>query len=1507
MPQTHELIAELLIPLKTLVCVISLKLLNIKRAIPYLNQEIDLEESEDPYLASSDNLTQIHRVVIGAANAGVMTAGPVILAWSMILLEMFNGYQERAERRDLAQNQRAQDGFELEYARYGTGRRNSAGSIVSIEKSAYDMFLSSESIDRDNQVIKGLAALVTSGGQVYDVLSEMAACLGAGPLAAFQPVVGARMRQVFLDLLETSFIQVGYLSDPFSCVIATLSTGRGYWDIGAEKQSHLITSEGLLESYLGQAFLRYPYEFLPFANLCRVLLAPTEDDAHQEVIHGLLFRTGKLSMEWHERWNSYELIYEEDYGASPQPNNLTTFQLTQDLDLFNSSLSSKRRPGEEERFTVKAGTIGRFISDSGRVAQLDYMHSGLALLGKRLETSLMGDTYSTNLGSLTTDELAEAVALLATVLKVEYLKVLNGTSKASAVEAGLDVVRDASRALPRTKDIITIITDLLDSFIQMDLSSLDGPKISVMTSCLCFLDAALPVAPGRIWAYMSRCGLINGESRAGRLSRITGNLDLLAERFDFLSSAIKFFSNLVDNALITPAQRRIGANAGSRSKGEANRWLGTSENVLSRVLLSVTQMTVDVFENSATWRFPSELDRSILVGDVVGTMNKLISLTFSISSPDSPSSLTHSLLPAAKYILESFVSTSSSFLRFQPLLGSLLVAFQIPDSTLYPRRSRIVSERVNAVLDFATSLLRAANYLEQPSSGIQTQLFKSASVVARLPAVRRSFKTRSVTLLSTLVESAGKGNSEPPSLLGYLGPQISRSFIHIVSQLDRPFDRTPEVLTIWKFFSIIMRNRQQWMANCLLTGKTPREALKGESKLSKLPPDSVLSRAIEKLRTISDLPSEEAIAVSDFFTSAQNYWPWTIFAMQQDPSFLDSLRAYVRNLKPLSVVSKSDAKEAGHQARIAAYIAETFAMQLYHMRQMGQAQKFSEDVVNDLDYFLRGGVQVAGYNASLHVNFTKNFSTRYPGISVDDFKRTPLSPRDLGSQYYYALDVAESMLGYDAGWAGSRKNGFRHEMETANLNLSLVEAEVVSRLSCYHAKTNALTNGQALFHAWEYLLLELSVSLLPKSATIVTHMLQVVQQCLESNQRSQPPENIFVRLVHARANLALTLLQRLAEASYLPKDSTSLLTNISIALHAVEDPFGKDQIAYYRTLLKILFVILRGARHSNNTTEKAALESPVAVTQLVLTILDRVVATSFRTLVTLVHEPDSTTTPEDLALVTAILQACLSVPGIEQCQLQILNIMSSHEVLQIAASLYSWADRLADKGDPIYGELALLFLLELSALPTLAEHLACDGLLGHLTSASIAGFMRRSNVSPFADNAGAARCYSIWAKGILPVLLNVLGALGPTIAPEVAFVLNQFPNLLQTSVGRFEAPGLSRTAAARDAAQQYITLLGISEIHSLALLTRVLSVLRQNNLRDIPEVQWDSATVLENVEFWLSGRKILRERLLPLNARETEWRGMKPLSESGGCENRLEEKAVVQLEAVRDVLTEDEE
>lgn len=436
-------------------------------------------------------------------------------------------------------------------------------------------------------------------------------------------------------------------------------------------------------------------------------------------------------------------------------------------------------------------------------------------------------------------------------------------------------------------------------------------------------------------------------------------------------------------------------------------------------------------------------------------------------------------------------------------------------------------------------------------------------------------------------------------------------------------------------------------------------------------------------------------------------------------------------------------------------------------------------------------------------------------------------------------------------------------------------------------------------------MLELSICL-GNNDIVAKQMLQVAQQCLNANQSTPGSESIFVKVVDSRANLALVLIQRLAKIALPAADVNQLLETVVGTINGVDDPFSSDNIPYYRTLLKALFVTLRAYQNSDNKVAsdvEATGESSVKVTQAVLNILDRVVGKGFRALVSLIHDNDSAVVPEDLALLTAIMQACLSLPSMDQSQTQILNMMASHSCVYAATSLFSWADKLADQGDPVYGELSILFLLELSTLPLLAEQMACDGVLNNLLSANLTKYMLKSNISPYAEIPVAQRCYGIWTKGFLPLMLNLLTALGATVAPEIAYVLNQFPHLLRLSIDRFEAPGASRTQTR--STPHYLTLLAASEVHTLALLTRIIAALRVNNNRDIPEVEWDATALLENVDFWLSTEKLLKERLLPLGARELEWRGMK--NSAGGGDNVLEQKITAQLEAVRDVLNEEVE
>ncbi|OTA61967.1 hypothetical protein K449DRAFT_330837 [Hypoxylon sp. EC38] len=1479
-------IAELMAPLQCLVCVISLSVLNLPRMMAFFEGEVDLN-TDDEYLATSNVLEHIHDVLEHAIDIGSSYAVPVLFAWVPVVHAMFSSYQERAERRDAIQNEKAVENYDSSTQMIPSlGRRNSAGSITTIDKRRYDDFLINKSLDRDFRRVQHLAMVVTDTARVYDVIATMSSYLGASDGAIFPASIGSRMRVAFLDLLKVTYPFVGYKAEPVYSLLAVLSGGQGYWDLSRPSNTPVdqdilslaLQDEIIVESYFHQALSRFPYEFTPFLALCRILYCSPNltQESNHELIFRLLQKTPALTFTLPDQFNDYQLAYEED--------NSNGFQFLENLPLLQPVQDRKRMTAEEESFIIPAGTYGRFIADEGRIVRVEYEHSALALLGKRLDANLVANKYNLELGELSTEETAEAISLLATLVRMECIRTdVSGEKSTELSETALAIVGEASRALPRTKDIISVVCDTLDSLLDREPES---QGLTALVACLQFLHAILPICPGRVWSYMSRCAILGNQGQGGQLARLVGNLDLSDVRFEFLTSAVRVFSSLIDSAMSSSVRRKTTMKTNNRQKQNYDVWLGVSDKIVTQISLSIVRAAMDVLESLSTWRFSSDLDRMVLVRDVVPIMDNVILYTFSLDDVKSKTFLMSALEPAAKYVIDSFLAPSAGSLRIQPLLVTLVAATQPFGCTVYAKRTEAFCAQTQAVLGIARSLVRISNYLDQPSATVDHQLFKATPFIARVCACHDAFRGPAIELLEALVISAGKSTGEPPSLLGYLGPQTSRSFLQLLSTLDRPFNQAQEVNTIWRFFSTIVRNRQQWMANCLLTGKTPRDAKNGNSKPTEASSSSVLASALNRLASISKIEESEALSILDFITSAQNFWPWTIFTLQKNTNFLTELRRFVRELKPSAITSKSNAVQACNEARIAAYIAEIFAMQLFHLRQIGKADTFANELTRDLDYYLRDGVAVSGYNRGLHVNFARNFSNQYTGWTLDNFKRTLLEPRSLGVDFYYALTFADKILSFDPGWIGPRNNGFRSEMEKANTNLSLVDAQI------------------SLYHAWEFLLLELSTCL-PSNETLKKHSLQVARQCLEANEETQSHDQVFERLAESRVNLALVLVQRVVDSGPSPGDITQLLMALWATVSSVQEPYTPENISLYRTLLKLLYVTLRAqARSLANASPDAhgAGLTAATVSQTVLSILDMVVAKGFRTLVSLVHDSQSSILPSDIALLNAILQACLCIPGMEQNQTQLLNILATHDAVQAAVSLYSWADKLADQGDPIYGELSLLFLLELSRMSLVAEQLACDGLLNHITSANLATYLRRSNVKPFAESIGLQRCYSIWAKGIVPLLLNILMALGTTIAPEVAYVLNQFPNLMRASVDRFEPPDDSHRRDRND--RDYITLLSVSEIHSLALMTRILDALRANNARDIPVVEWDAAGLTESVEFWIDRRKLLKERLVTLGPREAEWRSMPPsdMTKHKSYENKLEEKVLEQLELVRLVL-----
>ena len=437
-------------------------------------------------------------------------------------------------------------------------------------------------------------------------------------------------------------------------------------------------------------------------------------------------------------------------------------------------------------------------------------------------------------------------------------------------------------------------------------------------------------------------------------------------------------------------------------------------------------------------------------------------------------------------------------------------------------------------------------------------------------------------------------------------------------------------------------------------------------------------------------------------------------------------------------------------------------------------------------------------------------------------------------------------------------------------------------------------------------------------------MIATVIACLRSNVSSQLPENIFQGLVMSRGELAFSLLQRLFEVKSTEDGLKKVLSAAWDAFRENESDVGLalsgPNADYCRILLKILSLSLQtyilvsssSSRERNGSELEGANQSKknatsTAATQVAVEIFGVVGAHGFRSLTTLLHDDPTRLLPDDFALIIAISRAALHMPDIGKHITQLLSHLSDHKTAVHASALLSWSDQIPTHHDPVYAELSISFLLSLSEVPALAESLAVEGLLTHLSSTNLISFLRQKiGIGPF-DNP--TRLYSIWYRGILPLLLNLLTAVGASIAPEIACTINSFPAQLSRASNTFGSKPLS----SNDPTAGCITLSMALETQSLAMILKILDSFREAgpsigvDAAQVVELTWDQTQVKDDLEHWMQRRAALRSRILPTNEKEKIWARQPPLSTASEAESRLEEKLLEEMRIILNLLDDNDQ
>jgi nuclear pore complex protein Nup188 len=540
---------------------------------------------------------------------------------------------------------------------------------------------------------------------------------------------------------------------------------------------------------------------------------------------------------------------------------------------------------------------------------------------------------------------------------------------------------------------------------------------------------------------------------------------------------------------------------------------------------------------------------------------------------------------------------------------------------------------------------------------------------------------------------------------------------------------------------------------------------------------------------------------------------------------------------------------------MATLVCDVLAVNLHASLEIGDKSQL-KSIVPYLTFVSEQAAKVDGYNNSLHTNFARNLPKNL-SCAPSSFRRTQANPAPLGDGYFYDVDLAKKMLAYDTHWHG--KQGFKEEFRRANINLSLVEAQ-----------TRLLTS-------WKTLATTL-MECVEDEPSLQPVLAASARNALEANSNTNLDMPYAAELLQTRADLAFVLISRLVSVKSQVDQVRELLP---LAWHLVKtSPVNYDvarspqDLKYYMTLLQILYLSLQPHTYLDPKPIATGMGTNVNLSPstgvILVEIIKQTIATGFRALCGNLHTSIELAQAGDFVLLSALLRAILSVRGVHQIHARITETIAESSLIRGGLSLFSWSDQLAERTeqDPVYGTVSVNLLVSLSSVPQIAELMANEGVLSHLSTANLSNYFRKDGgKGPFDE---PQRMFGIWSDGFLPLCLNLLNAVGPAIAAEVSVFLNSFP----AQIDRAEKSLVNAKPSTRNPRAGAITLGAVSEARSLILVSLILrstmSIGAAEGISgaDVQDLQMNVQALRDDVESLTKNERSLRDRIVPATERE---------------------------------------
>jgi nuclear pore complex protein Nup188 len=111
-------------------------------------------------------------------------------------------------------------------------------------------------------------------------------------------------------------------------------------------------------------------------------------------------------------------------------------------------------------------------------------------------------------------------------------------------------------------------------------------SLELLVNCTHFFEAIAIIAPQRVWPWLARSRLLEGDTSGGGLAAVLVGSEMVLGRYDFLIGCIRLYKSLVKDAVERSVVRKTPSRALSRFNATAPSDSGISEKTMSMILFT---------------------------------------------------------------------------------------------------------------------------------------------------------------------------------------------------------------------------------------------------------------------------------------------------------------------------------------------------------------------------------------------------------------------------------------------------------------------------------------------------------------------------------------------------------------------------------------------------------------------------------------------------------------------------------------------------------------------------------------------------------------------------------------------------------------------------------------------------------------------------------------------------------------------------------------------------------